>query len=120
MKRRPEEILQRAVVQFLNLAAPKVVFWHVPNQKGTRKTWEQGLLKAMGLKAGVADLCLVLPGGRAAFIELKVADGKQRKEQAEFQAEAEAAGALYAICRSVDDVNATLKAWNAPMRGCLP
>lgn len=117
--RRPEEILQQAVVRFLTVSCPSVVFYHVPNQRGTRKGWEQGLLTSMGLTPGVADLCLVLPGGRAAFIELKAPKGTQTPDQTTFETRVLDLGAPYAVCRSVDDVQETLLRWCVPLRGRL-
>lgn len=49
--KRPEEDLQRVVVRFLQLASPATVFFHVPNQRGTRKRFEQELLKVLGVRA---------------------------------------------------------------------
>lgn len=85
--KRPEEDLQKIVVRYLRLACPDAVFFAVPNQKGTRKTWEQGLLKGLGVRPGVADLVFVLPGGP------------------------------YLICRSLAEVDGALAAWGVPMRG---
>lgn len=116
--RRPEEELQKAVVQFLRVAVPGLVWFAVPNQKGTRSTWEQGLLKALGVRAGVADLVFVLDGGRVAFIELKdPKGGRQNAAQAIFEEEVVALGAPYLICRSVAEVQGALAAWGVKLRG---
>lgn len=63
--RRPEESLQRALVAHLRarLPAPWLVL-HVPNGGGRSKA-EAGILKAMGVLAGVPDL-LVIGCGRTA------------------------------------------------------
>lgn len=116
---RPEEVFQKAVVRFLAAVAPDVVYYHVPNQRGTRKGWEQGLLTAMGLRKGVADLCLVLPGGGAGFLELKSKTGSLSKDQRDFRDAVVAAGARYAQCRTLDDVQAALTAWGVETRGGL-
>lgn len=116
--KRPEEDLQKIVVRFLQLACPEAVFFAVPNQKGTRKTWEQGLLKALGVRAGVADLVFVLPEGRVGFIELKAPDnGRQSADQVEFEEDVRALGAPYLICRSLAEVEGALAAWGVPLRG---
>ena len=73
----------------------------------------------MGMLAGVPDLAFILPGGRTAFIELKTAHNKVtgvqkqylRPEQKAFRARATELGALYAVCRSLEEVQGTLKAW---------
>lgn len=116
--KRPEEDLQKVVVRFLKLASPSTVFFAVPNQKGTRKTWEQGLMKALGVRPGVADLVFVLPEGRVGFIELKAPDGgRQSADQAEFEEAVRALGAPYLICRSLAEVEGALMAWGVPLRG---
>lgn len=116
--RRPEEDLQKSVVQFLRAAAVGCVWFAVPNQKGTRTTWEQGLLKSLGVRAGVADLVFVLDGGRIAFIELKDPDGgRQSADQALFEGEVRRLDAPYLICRSIAEVQGALTAWGVRLRG---
>lgn len=112
MKLRPEEILQQGVVHLLNLAFPRLIWFHVPNQKGTRSGFEMRLLKSMGVKAGVADLIFCLPGGRFGAIELKP-DRKARVSDAQlaFRSSVVAAGAAHAICYTPEEVYATLKLW---------
>jgi len=56
-------------------------------------------------KRGVPDIILVHVG-RPYFLEVKRPGTYQSPEQKEFQREAEAAGALYAEVRSIDDVQA--------------
>lgn len=116
-RKRPEEILQRQVVGFLRLAAPNALWFAVPNQRGTRDRWEQALLKAMGVRAGVADLVFVLDGGRVAFIELKSGTGRLSAEQALFQEHCERLGAPYLVCRSLAEVEGALAAWRVPLKG---
>jgi hypothetical protein len=60
-RRRPEDQIQRAVFQHFGMrAAPGVVAWHVPNG-GWRSPIEAGILKGLGVRAGVADVCAVAP-----------------------------------------------------------
>lgn len=47
------------------------IFWATANQKGTRKTWEQQLLKALGVKPGVPDLFVLGPGPTLIGVEMK-------------------------------------------------
>lgn len=63
----------------------------------------------LGSQKGVPDIIGVLPGGRALFIEVKTKSGTVRKEQAEFIAGLERAGALVFVARSIDDVMAKIK-----------
>ena len=58
---------------------------------------------------GQADLSGVLEGGRALFIEVKSATGRQSPQQKKFQIMVESLGALYVLARSVSDVHAALK-----------
>jgi hypothetical protein len=66
----------------------------------------------MGLRAGVADLCLVMQG-RAHFLELKSDQGKQSPEQKAFEASAKDAGVAYAVANSVDAALNVLADWGA-------
>lgn len=58
---RPEENLHRACVQYLQAALPKPwLVWHTPNGGGRSKA-EAGILKAMGVLAGMPDLFVLGP-----------------------------------------------------------
>ena len=60
--RRPEEQLQRALVAHLRARLPKPwLVWATPNGGGRSKA-EAGILKAMGVLAGVPDLFVMGPG----------------------------------------------------------
>ena len=110
--RRPEEKLQRQVVTWLQWVKPACLWWHCPNG-GARSKAEAGIFKAMGVKAGVADLCFVLDGGKAAFIELKADKRKLSDSQELFAAEVTGRGAYHATARSIEDVDGILRAWGA-------
>ena len=59
--RRPEETLHRACVAYLRAALPKPwIVWHTPNGGGRSKA-EAGILKAMGVLAGMPDLFVMGP-----------------------------------------------------------
>lgn len=59
--KRPEENLHRACVQYLQAALPKPwLVWHTPNGGGRSKA-EAGILKAMGVLAGMPDLFVMGP-----------------------------------------------------------
>ena len=117
--RRPEEDLQRACVEYLRLCVPPPPggpFWfHVPNQRGTRTIYEAQILKALGVRAGVPDL-IVCWRGRFLAIELKAPRGRVSETQAETQASIAAAGGETHLCRSVDDLIASLRSWGVPTR----
>lgn len=114
---RPEEATQRAIVRHLQqrLALPWV-FFHIPNQRGTRRGWEQGILKAMGVRKGMPDLGLI-GDGRIVFLECKSPRGVLSKDQRKAIADLKAAGAQTMVVRSVDEALEALTAMKVPMRG---
>lgn len=58
---RPEEQLHRACVQYLRASLPKPwLCWHTANGGGRSKA-EAGILKAMGVLAGMPDLFVMGP-----------------------------------------------------------
>lgn len=111
MRNQPEYRLQYYTTQLLGFEAmPGIVWFAVPNgEYRSKRTLAK--LKGMGVRAGVADLTFVLPGGRAAFLELKSEKGYPSAVQRQFRVDAEAAGALYAIAKSPEEVRAILKEW---------
>lgn len=111
----PEDILQIQVTRFLKVAAPDLLFWHTPNG-GRRQLGEARKFKDMGVLPGVPDLTFVLPGGLAAFIELKAGKNGLEPSQRAFAEQAAANGAAWAVCRSLDEVEATLRKWGLTLR----
>lgn len=77
---RPEEALQRSIVEWMEWNRKRwekrMFYFSVPNQRGTRSRAEMGVLRALGVRPGVADLVLVTEGARVIFVELK-APGKE-------------------------------------------
>lgn len=71
-----EEDLQRAVIETIGYLVPGptheggAVVFAVPNG-GWRSKAEAGILKALGVRAGVFDLAVLTWDGRVGFIELK-------------------------------------------------
>ena len=61
---------QAAIVAWIRLVAPNVVAFAIPNG-GLRTKSEAAKLRWIGVLAGIPDLCVVAPGGRAFFIEVK-------------------------------------------------
>lgn len=116
---RPEEQMQRAVAAFLDAALPPdAVWWAVPNQRGTRKRFEMGVLKALGVKPGVPDV-QVIHRGRPILIELKAPkNGRRSPDQVEMHNRITLAGGVVATCRSVEEVAAFL-GQIVPLRGRL-
>lgn len=115
----PEDILQMQVARYLTIAAPNLVWFH-PANGGYRNPREAKKLKDMGVKPGVADLALILPDGRAAFIELKHGKGRQTDTQKAFEADCARTNTPYAVCRSLEDVDVTLRNLGVPLRARSP
>lgn len=120
--KREEQELQKAVCAFLDVALPRGValYFHVPNG-GLRSKVEAGIMKALGIKAGVADLCIIWspPGARRAhvgFIELKAVGGKLSPEQLAFGASCKALNARCDLAHSLDEVEEILRRWGVPLR----
>lgn len=116
-RRSSEREVHIAIVHYLRHALPpNVIVWHSANgEHRDRRTAQK--LKAFGVLAGVADLAFVLPpDGRTAFIEVKAEGGRLSTEQRTFRDRATAAGALFAECRSIPDVEATLTAWGVQLK----
>ena len=61
-------------------------------------------LKQMGVKAGVADICLPYPKGIycGLYVEMKFGDNKQQETQKNFLKDMAAAGHFVATCYSAD------------------
>jgi len=111
----PEDALQMTLVKHLLIRTRPGVVWHsIPNE-GVRSPQTGARLKKMGLRPGVADLVFILPPeGRAVYLELKAGkDGRQSKEQKQFEADAIAAGARYALARTLDEALKVLLEWGA-------
>ncbi len=61
------------------------------------------VLQGLGAYRGIPDL-IAVKNGRVLFIELKSARGRQSDHQKKFQADLEAAGGEYILCRGVEDL----------------
>lgn len=60
-------------------------------------------MKAMGMVAGVSDLCFICGDGTTAYIEMKTPTGTQSPAQKLFEAAVRSVGAPYYIVRSVEE-----------------
>jgi hypothetical protein len=114
---RPEQEAQIAIVAWIKAVSPSTMCFHVPNA-AKRSPAERRALVAMGLLAGVPDLCLVAepPGPSLAFVEVKAQGGKLSPEQTSFRAWAEAAGIPYAVVQNIDQTRVAFREWLVPTR----
>lgn len=114
---RPEEANHRAIAAYLRAAAPSSFYWtSVAHQRGTRKRFEMGILKALGVRSGCPDI-VACHNGRFIGIEIKAPKGRLSENQEATSDAITLAGGLYAVVRSVDEVDAFLRMIGVPMRG---
>ena len=101
-----EHRIQSACVRWFRLKYPKLknVLFAVPNG-GRRDAITGARLKEEGATSGVSDLILLKSnrfyGGLC--IEMKKPGGRQSPAQKEWQKDAEANGAKYVVCKSLDE-----------------
>ncbi len=116
-RRRPEDAVHLAVLAWLRSVLPREAvetLIHVPNGEA-RHPITGARLKRLGVRPGVEDLQFVWRG-RLHAIEVKPARGRQSASQRERQAALEAAGARYAVVRSIEDARAALREWGVCTR----
>lgn len=115
---RPEEALQRAVVQLLALYEAKhlLAYCHVPNG-GWRTPAEAGIFRALGVRRGVPDLLLWTPHAQSFGIELKAGAGKLRDAQILWHSTLASLGHRVYVCFSIDEVEAVLRVERVPSIG---
>lgn len=102
-----EQNFQIACVNWYNYQYPDRRLYS--NYNNPRNAIAGKIAKAMGLRAGVADLTLMLEGGRVLYIELKTEKGVQRKEQKEFKLLCDSTGAPYHLIRTFDEFVALIE-----------
>jgi hypothetical protein len=94
---------------------PRAILHHSHNE-GKRSKRDAGLAKAMGQRAGFADL-MVLHDRVAYFIEFKSETGRQTGEQRTFEVDLYDNGfPHYAIVRSIPELVGVLRAWGLEAR----
>jgi hypothetical protein len=107
-----EQIQKSLVAQLRWRCRPGVIWFHVPNG-GWRFKRTAANLKALGVRAGVADLQFIwsdVPSvSRVLFLELKREGGVQSREQQQFQTECGTVCADYEIADSIDRAIAVLE-----------
>jgi hypothetical protein len=107
---RPEQEIQRAVVQHLAIRGARDCFsFHVPNG-GWRSRVEASIMKGLGVRAGVPDI-IAIKNGRAYALELKGPGRRLTAVQREAHAALTAAGATVASAGSLDEALAQLETW---------
>jgi hypothetical protein len=109
-RRRPEDVIQRAVFAHIRArAVPGVFAFHVPNG-GYRKPVEAAIMRGLGVTAGVPDV-IAIHDGRYYAMEIKADGGRPTPKQLQAIAAMEAAGAYTCIAEGLDRALAVLEAW---------
>ncbi|MGY2987670.1 VRR-NUC domain-containing protein [Bradyrhizobium sp. USDA 4508] len=108
-----EHKLQSQVIDLIDIGKthPDIYAFAIPNA-GRRGFKTAAKMKAEGLRAGVADVCIMLPESRAAWLEMKKRKGgRQSDEQKGFEARCKRLGHPYALARTLDEAIAALIRW---------
>lgn len=105
-----ERQMQTTVVQYIDRCHPKIgsLCFHVPLELLRRENHTAGMFHALGARAGVADIVMLVPRGayHGLLIELKVPPRRPTDTQVNFLENARAQG--YAACWS-DSINTVLR-----------
>jgi hypothetical protein len=113
-----EARIQIAIVQWIRLVAPQVLAFH-PANGGWRSKAEAARFKAMGVLAGVPDIVVIAPGGKAHFLEIKTPTGRLSDEQREIMGALGRLGVDFATVTSIDDVRRAFSGWGIETREAL-
>jgi hypothetical protein len=106
-----EQSIQKAVVMYLRLKHPEVIFTSAP---AVAKNPRQGAInKAMGYLKGFPDLCLFEPRRKlhGLFIELKSRSGSTHGEQTNVHDALRVRGYAVVVCRSYDEATEVIEAY---------
>lgn len=111
-----EHQIQVSVIQWWNYAChgwrlPAFALHAIPNAGAGAQRGQAGKMKAEGTRAGIPDLFLAVPVGRAGglYIEMKRAvGGKVSPEQRAVMNYLMKAGYVVAVCRSLDEARETI------------
>lgn len=114
--KRPEDKLQRSIVDWVRLVCPTHIIFSIPNG-GARSMAEGQMLRLTGMLAGIPDLCLIGPGGKAYFIECKSDSGALSARQRAIIDRFIEMSVPYCVARSVEDVRVAMTIyWKIPTR----
>ena len=113
----PEAALQVRVKEYLSVVLPPGIFW-TASLTGVNLSMRAAVrAKAMGIRRGAPDLCFLFPDGITRWIELKTRTGSLTPEQRAFRDLCTASGRdIHAVCRSLEEVDATLRGWGLALR----
>jgi len=102
-----EDDIHKSIVEYLRLRG--IVFFHIPNESRAPVQY-RAKLKALGVRAGVPDLCVLLKYG-VGFIEIKSPTGRLSPTQKDFRQDCEKRGIPWGLARSIEDAESLLTQW---------
>ena len=105
-----EQVIQQAVFQHFRARGLPGVFAFHPANGGYRTKAEGGILKSMGVVAGVPDI-IAINCGRVYALELKHLRGRVTPAQQETQDALKLAGVCVSTAYTLDEALTTLEAW---------
>lgn len=111
-----EHHIQSACVQFLERAAPADLIWFAVPNGGHRNKITASMMKAEGVKPGIADM-IFCRQGRTLFGECKTPEGTMSKHQKAFSDLCKINGFEYFVFRSVNDLEQHLRRYGIPLTG---
>lgn len=122
--KRPEQALHIQVAGFLAVALRNPTYWtSIDHGAGRMTRAVAGLRKARGVKPGIPDIFVLHPTGYYTTlvlgIELKASKGVLSPSQKETYAAFLACNAKYVVCRSVEEVEAFLRARGVPLHATV-
>lgn len=108
-----EHKLQTMVLTHLTVAGRRDIYWFAVPNAARRSMQTAARMRSEGMRAGIADICVMFPDGIASWLELKTPRGVQSIQQKGFQAICQRLRHRYALARTFDEAVAVLRGWNA-------
>jgi hypothetical protein len=111
-----EHQLQSTLCEYLRLnLRPDCDFYAVPNG-GHRHIRVAVRLKAEGVKRGIPDLHIMMPGGRLVYLEMKIKGGSLSADQRAFRDMARSLGFEWGMAKTFEEAKAFLASIGALKR----
>jgi hypothetical protein len=105
-----ENNIQRAIVGYVRSVAPECLIFAIPN--AARRTAAGFAANGVpGLLPGIPDLCVLVPGGKAHFCEVKTSRTDLSDKQEAIRSRFISMDVPFAVVRSIEDMRAALAHW---------
>ena len=116
-RRRPEQLIQRALIEHLRIRGVTGLVYLHPANGGARSAIEGAIFKSLGVVPGAPDL-LLWHQGRSYALELKADAGRVSESQVDMLDRLGKAGVTTAVATGIDSAIATLEGWQL-LRGAV-